>query len=144
MKPKQTKKISLVALLNTQNEVLLLKRKSDVHCPDVWSFPGGKSETSEEPLQTAKRELKEETGLDGERWLYIANHTHTYTELTLTFSLYICHCPHLAIIQAESDFLWCKIESLHDLDMPDANQMLIQKLLAHLEENTDLHGKDKA
>lgn len=140
MNPKQATMISLVALCNAQDEVLLLKRKPDAHCPDVWSFPGGKAESLEEPLQAAKRELKEETGIDGKHWQYIGQYTHTYAEFVLTFSFYICRCPNLSIIQAESAFIWCKTQNLHDLDMPEANQMLIQKLLAHQEENSFLLG----
>ena len=34
------------------------------HCSGHWSFPKGHSEKKESPLQTATRELKEETNLD--------------------------------------------------------------------------------
>jgi 8-oxo-dGTP diphosphatase len=41
-------------------KVLLLKRRKT----EFWEFPGGKVEWGEEPSVSAKRELKEETGLE--------------------------------------------------------------------------------
>ena len=58
--------IALIAMFNEKDEILLLKRKSDVHCPDVWSFPGGKIQALETPLEAAVRELSEETGVKGQ------------------------------------------------------------------------------
>jgi 8-oxo-dGTP pyrophosphatase MutT (NUDIX family) len=40
-------------------KVLLIHRK----IPDVWELPGGNIEYGENPSETAKREVKEETGL---------------------------------------------------------------------------------
>lgn len=41
------------------NEVLLLKRPNE-----LWEFPGGGVEWGEDPVKSAIRETKEETGLD--------------------------------------------------------------------------------
>ena len=35
-----------------------------------WDFPKGLLEDGEEPLQTAKREVREETGIDTTQWLW--------------------------------------------------------------------------
>lgn len=39
------------------------------HRSGAWLFPKGKAENDETPRQAAERELKEETGLEIERWL---------------------------------------------------------------------------
>jgi ADP-ribose pyrophosphatase YjhB (NUDIX family) len=46
-------------------KVLLVRRK---HAPfaGMWSLPGGKAEGDETPRETARRELREETGLEAE------------------------------------------------------------------------------
>ncbi len=38
------------------------------HSQRAWEFPGGRIEGDESPLETAKREFREETGLRGEDW----------------------------------------------------------------------------
>lgn len=38
-----------------------------------WEVPAGKIDFSEDPLSTAKRELKEETGFRAEQWTYIGH-----------------------------------------------------------------------
>ena len=45
--------------------VLLVKRGRPPFA-GLWSLPGGKSEGNEAPRETARRELKEETGIDAE------------------------------------------------------------------------------
>jgi len=122
--------IALVAVVDKHNQVLLLKRGSDVHCPDVWSFPGGKVETDELPLQAAVRELEEEVGIKGKHWRHVAKHTHTYEDCKLSFLLFFCRCDgDVSKHNTEGDFMWCPIESLPDITMPDANVHLVEMLL---------------
>ena len=127
--------ISLVAVCNPNDEVLLLKRPSTVHCPNVWSFPGGKVEAHEMPLQAAIRELKEETNIQGRSWRHIGKHKHAYPDKTLYFLFFFCRHIGQNRIHCESDFAWFKLHQLQALAMPEANQTLIQMLL-------DCHQQD--
>lgn len=52
-----------VMIMNDKNEVLMGLRKGS-HGSDTWSFPGGHLEFGEKIFDTAKREVKEECGLD--------------------------------------------------------------------------------
>ncbi|MDQ6979881.1 MAG: NUDIX domain-containing protein [Ghiorsea sp.] len=125
--------ITLVAMLNENDDVFLLKRKSDVHCPDVWSFPGGKIETSETPLDAAVRELKEETGIKGRLWRHIGKHSHAYDDRHLAFYFFFCrtpkNMPKETTLNTESAYMWCPIQQLKELNMPKANQNLISMLM---------------
>ena len=121
--------IVLIAVFNSDDEVLLLKRKSDVHCPDVWSFPGGKIEADEMPLSAAVRELQEETGIKGKLWRHIGKHTHDYEDRNLVFIFFFCRYDGKHNIQAESEFQWCALDELSAKKMPEANQALIQMLI---------------
>ena len=124
-----TQVISLIAMLNAEDKVLLLKRKADVVCPNVWSFPGGKLEKDEMPLQAAIRELREETGVKGKLWRHIGKHIHTDESRMLSFVFFFCRYDSQYTIQAESDYMWCDLEQLHTLTMPKPNQALIHMLL---------------
>jgi 8-oxo-dGTP diphosphatase len=127
--------IALIALQNAQDEVLLLKRESDVHCPDVWSFPGGKVEQDEEVLEAAKRELKEEAGLTASHWQFIGTHAHGYKDKNLVFSLFVCQTKQ-SEVHAESEYLWCPIHQLQAMAMPEANHMLVQMLLRFIQQQS--------
>ncbi len=123
--------ISLVAVVNADDEVLLLKRKKDVHCPDMWSYPGGKVLENEEPLQAAVRELKEETGIKGKLWRHVAKHQHSYDDRTLFFYLFFCRFDgEIKPEQCEGEISWCKLDKLEQYDMPEANAALNRSLLA--------------
>ncbi|MDQ0272855.1 NUDIX hydrolase [Cytobacillus purgationiresistens] len=50
---------SVVLLINTENEILLQQREDG-----RWGIPGGLMELGESLEQTARREVKEETGLE--------------------------------------------------------------------------------
>lgn len=49
-----------VIVINSEGKILLEKRKDN----NMWGLPGGKIEPGETVLRTAKREIKEETGLN--------------------------------------------------------------------------------
>ncbi len=134
--------IGLVAVFNEKNEVLLLRRKADVHCPDVWSFPGGKHEIGESAKETAMRELQEETNITVTDLAIIGEYNHLYADRLLQFTLFSALLPNQTIIAAESDVLWYNIFKLSDLEMPDANQMLCSMLESYVlqKENPPARG----
>ncbi len=55
-------KIGVGVIVVRDGKILLGKRRSE-HGNGTWSFPGGHLEMGETPIECAKRELKEETGL---------------------------------------------------------------------------------
>ncbi len=126
--------IVLIAVFNSDDEVLLLKRKADVHCPDVWSFPGGKVEADEMPLPAAVRELQEETGIKGKLWRHVGKHAHNYEDRNLAFIFFFCRYDGKQNIQAESESQWCALDELSAKKMPEANQALIKMLITSKEE----------
>lgn len=60
-----------VMIQNEKGEVLLGLRRGS-HGEGEWSFPGGHQDFSERMEETAKREVKEETGLDVDKFKLIS------------------------------------------------------------------------
>ncbi|MEC1526059.1 NUDIX domain-containing protein, partial [Neobacillus niacini] len=53
-----------VSIIKDEEVLMIKENKSDVR--NKWNFPGGQVETGEDILYAARREVKEETGLDVE------------------------------------------------------------------------------
>ncbi len=126
--PDTAQVIALVAAFNDNKELLLLKRPNDVHQGGLWSFPGGKVETSETPLDAAVRELKEETGLSGKCWRHLGKSSHSYNDRTLNFLFFTCICPNSLILSSESIHTWVTRDQLNNYPMPKANIKLLPML----------------
>ena len=57
-----------IEVIATQGDKILLSRQSQPHKHNYYSLFGGRAEENEEPLETAKRELLEESGLESSDW----------------------------------------------------------------------------
>lgn len=57
-----------VVVLNDKAQVCLLSQYRHVAGEWLWELPAGKIDNEEAPLQTAKRELAEEAGLEASQW----------------------------------------------------------------------------
>jgi ADP-ribose pyrophosphatase len=57
-----------VVALDDNGRVCLLRHYRPVAEDWIWEIPAGKRDDGEEPLLTAKRELREETGMEAGKW----------------------------------------------------------------------------
>jgi ADP-ribose pyrophosphatase len=60
-----------ICALTPENRLLMVRQFRKAAEAVVWEIPAGKTEEGEDPLATAKRELKEETGYDAEDFQFL-------------------------------------------------------------------------
>ncbi len=65
-------------LLECAGRLLICRRRDDQDHPGKWEFPGGKAEPGEGPLDTLRRELREELGIRTHRAEEILTYEYTY------------------------------------------------------------------
>ena len=56
--------VTLIGLINSENYVLISKRKNSAQFNGYWEYPGGKVEVGESVVSSLLRETKEELGLN--------------------------------------------------------------------------------
>ncbi|MBL1209061.1 8-oxo-dGTP diphosphatase MutT [Geminocystis sp. GBBB08] len=127
---KQThQKIGVAVIINQKQEILIDKRLPTGLMANLWEFPGGKIKQGETYQECIKREIKEELGVDIAVNHHLIDITHTYSEFTVTLSVYICQ-----IITGEPEPLecaeirWVTISQLHNFEFPSANKAIISAL----------------
>ena len=115
-------------------KVLLLKRSpyAEKH-PDVWGLPAGHAQEGETPLQTAKREAKEEVGrVEGQRIGMVGQRNKW-----ITF-FYKVKSPFEAKLNEEhTEFAWVRFEDLGDYHLHPFLKRQMDKFVAYVKSGGD-------
>ncbi len=132
--------IVTAALIVHDGKVLVTKRRPDTPYPDLWEFPGGKLEPSEDPRDGIVREIFEELGMEVE---IVAVHDvifHRYPERDVLVLVYRCRWlsgnPRDLEVAAHR---WMTPDTLPKLDFLPADIPLVERLAQELpDENSSL------
>jgi 8-oxo-dGTP diphosphatase len=120
--------VTAVALLDSDNRVLLQQRPLDKHMGGLWEFPGGKVDPGETPERALVRELNEELGIDVRESCLapLTFASHAYDGFHLLMPLYICRNWKGRIEGREGQKVaWVSAAKLADYPMPPADIPLI-------------------
>lgn len=128
-------KVAAVALVDSNDRVLLAQRPAGKSMAGLWEFPGGKIEHAETPEQALVRELGEELGIAVEidDLMLSATAEHDYERFHLHMPLFLCRrwqgrpSPHEGQALA-----WVRPAEMAGYDMPPADAPLVAKLIEQL------------
>lgn len=101
-------------ILDAEGRILLVKHS---YGKLNWELPGGLSEKDESAEETAKREVKEETGLD----VTVGRMTGVYYEPANDMHHFVFHCHNVQSERPEpcsAEILECMFATLDDLPKP--------------------------
>jgi ADP-ribose pyrophosphatase YjhB (NUDIX family) len=120
-----------------QDRIVLIRRRDN----DLWALPGGGMELGESIIDTAVREVKEETGLDVEVTGLIGvytnpNHVMAYTDGEVRQQFSLCFTTRLLggdlLADSEStDIAWTRTRDIPSLNMHPSMRLRIQHYLEH-------------
>ncbi len=131
MPPLKLTLVVAVALIDTDNRILLAQRPEGKQLAGLWEFPGGKVEPGERPEETLIRELDEELGIQVTQACLapFVFASHGYEGFHLLMPLYLCRRWEGAVRATEGQALaWVRPERLSDYAVPPADKPLMAML----------------
>ncbi|MFI8684698.1 (deoxy)nucleoside triphosphate pyrophosphohydrolase [Rossellomorea sp. NPDC077527] len=130
---KKTIKVVAAIIDNKEDEILCALRSPEMSIPNLWEFPGGKVENSEDIYSALEREILEELDCKIETGDIFNQNTHEYASFFI----------HLISIRAKivegtpnpsehSKLIWLKRANLNSLkwapaDIPAVEQLIKEK-----------------
>ena len=121
-----------VALVDSDDRVLIAKRPEGKQLAGLWEFPGGKLEAGERPEEALIRELREELGIAVKAPCLapLTFASHAYDDFHLLMPLYVCRKWEGFVRPLEGqEVKWVRAKALRDYPMPPADGPLIAPLI---------------
>jgi A/G-specific adenine glycosylase len=123
------KSIGVAVILNSQNQILIDRRRQEGLLGGLWEFPGGKIEPGETVEDCIHREIQEELGIEiavGDRLITI---DHTYTNFQVTLNVHLCRHLSGEPQPLECDEIcWVTLDEIEQYPFPKANLQIIEAL----------------
>jgi len=121
-----------VALIDSDNRILIAQRPEGKQLAGLWEFPGGKLDPNERPEQALIRELREELGIEVKDTCLapLTFASYAYEEFHLLMPLYVCRRWEGVVRPLEGQALkWVQARDLRHYPMPPADEPLIPALI---------------
>jgi mutator protein MutT len=112
-----------------EKNVLISRRRKDVHLADYWEFPGGKQEGGESLAECLQREFREELGIEIRVREPILDLRYSYPDRVVHLHYYLCEWTGGSPIAGGcQEFRWIPVERIESYSFPPANAAVIQWL----------------
>ena len=123
--------VAVGVILGADGRILLAKRPDHLHMGGRWEFPGGKVEDSESIQEAMTRELKEELDIEVKAMEPLIEVRHDYGDKQVFLDTWVVSEFHGKERGLEGQELaWVSTEELANYHFPDANQPIVEALLA--------------
>ena len=122
-----------VGVIKRDDKIFVAKRHNAQHQGGKWEFPGGKIEQDETVTQALIRELKEEVGINVQSSQPFLEIKHDYPDKSVHLDIHLVEdfSGEPAHLEGQTT-LWLSINELNGYDFPQANQVIIEKLMASI------------
>jgi 8-oxo-dGTP diphosphatase len=118
-----------LALAVRDGRLLVARRAAAAHLGGLWEFPGGKVHDGESPAEAARRELREETGLEAGALEPVGLFVHEYPDRSVRLHVYLARDPVGEVgIDGGREHAWHTLADLAALAMPEANAPILRAL----------------
>jgi len=121
--------VARVIIENDRGSILFLKR-TDEKTKDTWCLPGGHVEQHENPEDTARREVLEETGLEVTHISLVYKKIDDFYGQTWLVHYYVAKIRgNITINNESSDFAWIAPADYSNYNMTHGNEKIVLKYL---------------
>jgi len=103
-----------IFLSSVSGRIMMQLRSKNVTHPSTWGFFGGKSESTERPIETLYREIEEEMGLlpDIKKVIPVSKFTSGNRNFVYNSFVVLVSDEFMPVLNSESDgYCWVNIES---------------------------------
>ena len=123
--------IAVAVIEDDAGRLLVQRRPTDAMLGGLWEFPGGKRQGAEPLVETCRREVREELGVEVAVGAPIAQIPHAYSHFKITLHAFRCHITGgEPAHHAGEPVRWLTPAELDDVAFPRANRKLIEGLQA--------------
>jgi A/G-specific adenine glycosylase len=122
-----TKIEAAVAVIRQGGRVLIRKRPEGGLLAGLWEFPGGKRKRGESLVDTLRREVREEVGVEVEDVRFLTTVGHAYTRYRVTLHVFSCRLRRPPARPAR-EFRWVTLRSIRRYPLPSGSVRIVDFL----------------
>jgi len=133
------------ALFDASGRLLLAERPAGKHMAGGWEFPGGKREPGEERIDTLKRELREEIGIEILEAEPLISYEHEFPDRTIRLDLWFVTRWSGTPMSLEGQTLkWVALDELESVGLLEADTPMVAPLKRRAASLTSAEGRGRA
>ncbi len=120
---------AVTVIRDETGRILIRRRAPGGLLGGLWEFPGGKIEPGETPAQAARREVREETGLEVDDLRFLMRVEHAYTRFLVNLHAFTAVRRGPAR-PPRPDERWVTLRGISRFPIPAASVRIVERLLA--------------